>query len=153
MRKISYFVIVAFIATIFAGASAAFAGPTKQDAEAFVLKAEAFYKANGKEKLLAELNNPKGQFVKGDLYVFIWTLNYSVMAHPTNHKLIGTDMTYLKDPDGTRFVYEGVELAKKKGSGWITYKWTNPVTNKVESKSSFVKKVDDMVLNCGIYNK
>ncbi len=35
-----------------------------------VEKAAAYVQANGKEKALKEFNNPKGQFVKGELYIF-----------------------------------------------------------------------------------
>jgi signal transduction histidine kinase len=61
------------------------------------------------------------------------------------------DMTELKDPDGKRFVYEAVELAKAKGSGWVDYRYTNPVKKKVEAKTTYVLKVDDLILACGIY--
>jgi cytochrome c len=121
------------------------------EAKALIEKAIAFYKANGKEKALAEFSNPKGQFVKGELYVFIWSSTGTVLAHGTNQKLIGKDVSGLKDADGKLFVKEGMELANSKGSGWVDYKWTNPVTKKVEAKTTFVKKVDDLYFCCGIY--
>lgn len=148
MNKKLIYVLVGLI--IISLATLCFAAP-KDDALALVKKAAAFYKANGKDKLVAEINKPNGQFVKGDVYVFIWTLNYSVLAHPANPKLIGMDMTELKDPDGKRFVYEAVELAKAKGSGWVDYRYTNPVKKKVEAKTTYVLKVDDLILACGIY--
>jgi cytochrome c len=129
----------------------AFASGSADEAKALIEKGIAFYKANGKEKALAEFSNPKGQFIKGDLYVFIWSLNGTVLAHGTNQKLIGKDVSELKDADGKLFVKEGLEMAKTKGSGWVDYKWTNPVTKKIEAKSTFVKKVDDIVFCCGIY--
>ncbi len=124
---------------------------TAKDAQSLVDKAAAFYKANGKEKTLAEINNPKGQFIKGDVYVFIWGTDYVVKAHPANAKLVGKNMKELKDTDGKAFVFDGVELAKEKGSGWVDYKYTNPVSKKIEAKTTYVKKVDDLVFACGIY--
>jgi cytochrome c len=121
------------------------------EATALVDKAITFYKANGKEKALAEISNKHGQFVKGDLYVFIWDLKGVILAHGANEKLIGKDMYEIKDVDGKQFVKEAVELAKSKGSGWVDYKWTNPVSKKVEAKTTFVKKVDDLIFCCGIY--
>ena len=135
MNKKLIYVLVGLI--IISLATLCFAAP-KDDAVALVKKAAAFYKANGKDKLVAEINKPNGQFVKGDVYVFIWTLNYSVLAHPAN-------------PKGKRFVYEAVELAKAKGSGWVDYRYTNPVKKKVEAKTTYVLKVDDLILACGIY--
>ncbi len=122
-----------------------------KDAQSLVDKAAAFYKANGAEKTLAEISNPKGQFIKGDVYVFIWGTDYVVKAHPTNAKLIGKNLKELKDTDGKAFVFDGVELAKAKGSGWVDYKYTNPVSKKIEAKTTYVKKVDDLIFACGIY--
>ena len=129
----------------------ALAGGSADEAKVLIEKGIAFYKAQGKEKALAEFSNPKGQFVKGDLYVFIWSSTGTVLAHGTNQKLIGKDVSGLKDADGKLFVKEGMELANSKGSGWVDYKWTNPVTKKMEAKSTFVKKVDDLYFCCGIY--
>jgi cytochrome c len=129
----------------------AFASTNAEEAKNLIEKGIAFYKANGKEKALAEFSNPKGQFVKGELYIFIWSSTGTVLAHGTNQKLIGKDVSELKDADGKLFVKEGMELAKSKGSGWVDYKWTNPVTKKVEAKSTYVKKVDDLFFCCGIY--
>jgi signal transduction histidine kinase len=129
----------------------ALASGTPDEAKALVDKAISFYKANGKEKALAEISNPKGQFVKGELYVFIWDLKGMVLAHGPNQKLIGKDVSELKDADGKLFVKEALELAKAKGSGWVDYKWTNPVTKKIDPKTTFVKKVDDLIFCCGIY--
>jgi len=128
----------------------AFADP-KSDAIALVDSAIAFYKANGKDKAFAEINNKQGQFVKGSLYVFIWSPKGVILAHGANEKLIGKDMYPLKDSDGKPFVKEAVEIGNAKGSGWVDYKWPNPVSKKVEAKSTYVKKVDDLIFACGIY--
>ena len=45
---------------------------TIDEAKTMVEKAEAYYQANGKEKTIQEINNPKGEFVKGELYVFAY---------------------------------------------------------------------------------
>ena len=127
------------------------ASASANEAMTLVDKAIAYYKANGREKAFTEFNNPKGPFVKGELYIFIWDLTGKVLAHGANEKLIGKDVSQLKDVDGKLFVQEGVELAKAKGSGWVDYKWTNPTTKKVEAKSTFVKKVEDIIFCCGIY--
>jgi cytochrome c len=129
----------------------AFASSNADEAKNLIEKGIAFYKANGKEKALAEFSNPKGQFVKGELYIFIWSSTGTVLAHGTNQKLISKDVSGLKDADGKLFVKEGMSLADAKGSGWVDYKWTNPVTKKVEAKTTFVKKVDDLYFCCGIY--
>jgi len=149
MKKSLMFMVAGFfVMSLF---TLTFASGSADEATALVEKSIAFYKANGKEKALAEISNPGGQFVRGEFYVFIWDLNGTVIAHGANQKLIGKDVSGLKDADGKLFVKEGVEMGKSKGSGWVDYKWTNPVTKKMDEKSTFVKKVDDMIFCCGIY--
>jgi signal transduction histidine kinase len=128
-----------------------FAAGNADEAKALVEKAAAFYKANGKEKAFAEFSNPKGQFVKGELYIFVNDLQGMTLAHGGNQKLVEKNVYELKDADGKQFIKEFTDVAKSKGSGWVDYKWTNPVTKKVDEKTTFVKKVDDFIFGCGIY--
>jgi cytochrome c len=43
------------------------------------------------------------------------------------------------------------ELAKTNGTGWVDYKYKNPSTNKIEDKTTFLKKVADVIICCGTY--
>jgi cytochrome c len=151
MKKMIGLILIGLMVSGVLGQAIAAEKGTAAEAEAMVQKAIDYYKANGKDKTLAEISNPKGQFIQGDLYLFVWDMNGVVIAHGTNPKLIGKDMSQLKDVDGVRFVYDGVQLAKTQGKGWVDYKWSNPTTQKVEAKSTYVVKVDDMVFCCGIY--
>jgi cytochrome c len=127
---------------------------TLDDAKGLAEKAAAFWKANGKEKAIAEFNNPKGQFVKGDLYIVAHDFKGIVLARGTNQSLVGVNLFDQKDPNGGRFfVREEIDIAMKKGSGWINYSWTNPATKKVQDKKSWVQKIDgaDAFVLCGIF--
>jgi cytochrome c len=42
-------------------------------------------------------------------------------------------------------------VAKTKGTGWVDYKWVNPVSKKIEPKSTYIQKGDEYFLGCGIY--
>jgi len=121
------------------------------EATAMVKKGVAFIKANGKDKAIAEINNKKGQFVDRDLYLVIYGLDGVVRAHGSNEKMVGKNLMELKDIDGKEFVKERVELAKSKGTFWQDYKFTNPVTKKIEPKSMYCEKLDDQVVCGGIY--
>jgi signal transduction histidine kinase len=46
-----------------------------------------------------------------------------------------------------------IEIVKSKGSGWQDYKFTNPISRKLEPKMAFVQKVDDVIIGCGAYKK
>ena len=131
--------------------SLAFAGGTADEAKGLVEKGVAYVKAEGKEKAFAEFTNQKGRFVDRDLYIFVVDFNGITLAHGGSPKLVGKDMRELKDADGEYFIKKFIELDKTKGNGWVDYKWGNPVTKKIEPKSTYIQRVDDYFLGCGIY--
>ena len=124
---------------------------TDKEATAMVKKGVAFNKANGTEKGHAEISNNPGQFIDRDLYLVVYGLDGTVHAHGANEKMIGKNLIELKDVDGKPFVKERVELAKSKGTFWQDYKFTNPVTKKIEPKAMYCEKLDDAVVCGGIY--
>jgi cytochrome c len=124
---------------------------TPDEAKALVDKAAAFMKANGKDKALAEISKSKGQFDKGELYVFAYDLTGTMVAHPKNPKLIGKNLLEVPDNDGKFFRKDILSTAKTKGNGWVDYKYLNPDTKKVESKTTYVLKADDIVVCAGAY--
>jgi len=152
MKKVCAFLFTGMLLVGMAAAAAsAEEHGTAAQAKLMVERAVEFVKANGKDKTLAELNNPKGQFVKGDLYVYAWDSSGKVLANPVNLKMVGTNVLNSPDVDGKYFRKEAIELAKAKGSGWVDYKYRNPQTNQVEQKTAYVKKVEDMIIGCGAY--
>ena len=124
---------------------------TAAEASATVKKGVAFIKANGKDKGYAEVSNKSGQFIKNDLYLVVYGLDGVVRAHGANEKMIGKNLIELKDVDGKQFVKERVDLALAKGTFWQDYKFTNPVSKKIEPKSMYCEKLDDTVVCGGIY--
>lgn len=136
---------------VFVGATFVCAGGTKAEAKALTEKAAEFLKANGKEKTLAEISKPKGQFDKGEVYVYAFDMKGTVLAHPKNPELIGKNTYNIPDEDGKFFRKDIIQLAKTKGSGWVDYKYLNSETKKIASKTTYILKADDMILCCGVY--
>jgi cytochrome c len=124
---------------------------TQADATAMVKKGVSFIKTSGKDKGYAEVSNKAGQFIKNDLYLVVYGLDGTVRAHGANEKMIGKNLIDLKDVDGKAFVKERVELAQAKGTFWQDYKFTNPVSKKIEPKSMYCEKLEDAVVCGGIY--
>ncbi len=147
MKTLFVFIISAVLS------ASVFAQGTPAQAEALVKKVVAYYKANGQEKTFAEVCNTKGQFIKEDLYVFVYDMNGKCVAHGGNPKMVGKDLIDLKDADGKNFVKERIEIARSKGEGWQDYKWVNPVSKVIEKKTSFITKVDSYIFGCGAYKK
>jgi signal transduction histidine kinase len=126
-------------------------GAGKDDATAMVKKGVAFIKANGKDKGYAEVSNKAGAFIDRDLYLVVYGLDGTVRAHGANAKMVGKNLIDLKDIDGKAFVRERVELAQSKGTFWQDYKFTNPVTKKIEPKEMYCERLEDAVVCGGIY--
>jgi signal transduction histidine kinase len=121
------------------------------EATAMVKKGVAFIKASGKDKGYAEISNKSGQFIDRDLYLTVYGMDGTVRAHGANEKMIGKNLIDLKDVDGKAFVKERVELASSKSTFWQDYKFTNPVSKKIEPKSMYCEKLDDAIVCGGIY--
>jgi len=149
MKKILGWLMMS-MALLGVSASAAERG-TSEEAVAMVKKVVSYMKANGKDKTFAEVNNPTGPFVKGDLYVFVHDLDGICVAHGGNPKLIGKNLLDLKDASGFQMVRGFIDVANAKGKGWVDYKWPNKTTKEVENKSTYLEKVDNLIISVGIY--
>lgn len=141
-------------AAMLVSAAAMAAGPghgTKDEAVAMTKKAVAHFKAEGKDKALADFSRKGSAFVDRDLYVFALDMNGKNIAHATNERMIGRDLMQLKDADGKSYVIEIIEKAKIGKPAWIDYKWPNPLTKEIEAKSSYCEPVDGGVICVGAY--
>ena len=146
------FVLVLLVFMLTMSATATCFADSAEQATALVKKAVAFYKANGLEKALDEFSNPKGLFKEGEVYIFAYDLTGTMLAHP-NPALIGHNLTDVPDADGKFFRKEFVKVAATQGSGWVDYKYQNPKTKLMEHKTTYVEKVEDIIICCGIFKK
>lgn len=122
---------------------------SKDEAVALVKKAVAALKANGKDKTLAQVSEKGGPFADRDLYISVYDSTGKVLAHGANARLIGKDVSELKDADGKEFVKDILGKAKAGGKGTSEYKWPNSVTNKIELKTVYFEKSDDLIFSSG----
>ena len=136
---------------VLAAAGAQAGNATADEAMAMVKKGVAFIKAQGTEKGYAEISNKQGQFIDRDLYLVVYGLDGTVLAHGANDKMVGKNLIDLKDIDGKAFVKERVEMAQTKTSFWQDYKFTDPVTRKIEPKTTYCERLDASVVCGGIY--
>ena len=136
------------------GATLAAEQGSRDEAVALVKKAAAYLKDNGKAKALAEFNKPSGQFIDRDLYIFAYSANGdgTNLADGANSALVGKNLIDLRDADGKAIVKTFIEVGNSKtGSGWVEYKWANPLTKAVQPKASYIEKSGDLLLGSGVY--
>jgi len=152
MKTIFKAILIALLGLMFnASAFAASGHGSADEAKAMVKKAALFLKSNGKDKTFEQATNQSGQFVSGDLYLSIYDTGGKVLAHGANAKLVGKDVSELKDADDKYFIKEILAVAKKDGSGWVDYKWPNPVTKEIQGKTVYFEQVNNVIIACGFY--
>jgi PAS domain S-box-containing protein len=125
---------------------------TRDDARRLVEEAQVYYFRYGREKLLAELNNPQGLFRKNELYAFAYNRDMVMLAHPTRPQLVGQNLRDKKDwPGGKFFRREIQSIVLHSGSGWVDYEYQNPVNLQREPKTTFALGVEDLIICAGAY--
>ena len=125
---------------------------SKDEAKALVNAALAHIKQVGNTTAFNDFNTDKAAWTKKDLYVVVQDTKGVVLAHGANEKLVGKNLIDFKDQNGKLFVQELIATGSK-GEGWVDYDFSNPVSKKVEPKSSFVKKIPgfDGIVLVGAY--
>jgi cytochrome c len=125
---------------------------TKAEAVAMVKRVQEMFAKDGAQATFAAVSDKSTKaFHDRDLYPFIYDMSGVCVAHGARPALIGKKLIDLKDQDGKYLIREMVEVAKAPGSGWVDYKWPNPITNKIEDKSSYIEKMGDYFVGVGIY--
>lgn len=115
---------------------------TREDVVAMVESAVARIKAVGAEKAAREFMEDDRKWKAKGLYISMYNIKKNrvvVVAHGMDQKLIGKDLTGLRDADGKLFLQEALKLAQE--GGWVYYKWPDPVTRKLCAKASYILKV------------
>jgi signal transduction histidine kinase len=152
VRALAAFTMVALL-TVACSASASEYG-TKDEAVAMVKRVQAMFAKDGPDATFTAVSDKSAaEFHDRDLYPFIYDMSGTCLAHGARPALIGKNLIDLKDQDGKYLIRELVEIAKGPGSGWIDYKWPNPLNNKIEDKSSYVEKMGDYLVGVGVYRE
>ena len=126
---------------------------TPEDARAMVRRAVEFYRRNGRQRLLQEINNPQGQFHRGDLYAFAYDRSMTWLAHPLKPELVGQNWIDKKDWSGGKYFRREIQQVaqSKDGTGWVEFEYENPVNGQHDHKTTYVEGLDDLILCAGAY--
>ncbi|HTP84200.1 MAG TPA: cache domain-containing protein [Alphaproteobacteria bacterium] len=125
---------------------------TKDEATAMVNKAVALIKSAGPDKAYSAIDDKaNADFHVKDLYIMVYSLDGKCLAHGANPKLIGKDLSDAQDSDGVYYVKDRMKLAQSQPSFWQDYKFTNPVSKKIEPKTTFCERLENTAVCGGIY--
>lgn len=86
-------------------------------------------------------------------YFFVLDQGGNFVASGKNFDLVGKNILSIKDIDGKEFVKELISSANSNHPHWVTYKWNNPISQKIDIKHSYVKKVphSNWLIGSGFY--
>lgn len=125
-------------------------GSAKQ-AKSLLDRAAAAVKEDS-SRALAAFNDLNGNFIEDDLYVFVIGLDDArFRAHGALPRLIGSNALALRDANGKEFIRDMLNRVKDKEQAEIDYAWRNTVTNQVETKHTFLRKVGNHLIGVGHY--
>jgi len=125
---------------------------TKDEAKAMTDAAFEHIKKVGPEKAYKDFTTDKANWTKKDLYVMVYDGKGVNLAHGANEKLVGKDLSAMKDGNGVPIVGGLISLAAK-GGGWFDYDWPDPITKKLAPKSTYARKLPsgEGFVGVGIY--
>ncbi|OEZ58577.1 cache domain-containing protein [Duganella sp. HH105] len=155
MKHLFQFLLAAALTLSLTGAATAQDAPPKRgtadEAVAMVKRAGEYLQKNGKDKAVAAFNDPKGEFIQGDLYVFMFDKAGVALAHGQNAKMVNKNLMELS-AGGVYPIKEFLKIgASPAGKGWVKYMWPNSISKNLEEKNTYVEKVGDYVIGVGIY--
>ncbi|NWD91327.1 cache domain-containing protein [Pseudomonas sp. K5002] len=102
---------------------------------------------------LKAINAMQGGFLQDDLYVFVVDLDTQrYVAHGTTPRLVNTDFSKIKDPDGKPVGEPILAVMAEQDQGEYKYRWKNPVTGKVENKHAYLRKTGHFMVAVGYYS-
>ncbi|HEY0287635.1 MAG TPA: methyl-accepting chemotaxis protein [Pseudomonas sp.] len=86
-------------------------------------------------------------------YFWINDLRPVMIMHPASPKLVGQDLSAIKDPDGFQVFNEMVSLARAKGAGTVNYRWPKPGATEAVEKTSYITLFTPWgwIIGSGIY--
>jgi cytochrome c len=151
---VRYLVALCFAALTMIRPSVAAEFGSKEEAIAMVKRVQEQFKKDGPEATFKAISDKTTKdYHDRDLYPFVYEMSGVNVAHGARPALIGKNLIDLKDQDGKYLIREMVDIAKGPGTGWVDYKWPNPITNKIEDKSSYIEKLGNYFVGVGIYRQ
>ena len=120
------------------------------DAQVLVKRAVAHRAKTSPQNFLRDLTDPAQPFHERDMYVFVLDSEGQYLAFGGNPAKVGTRVQDVPGIDGNQLI-QRITAQADECPGWVEYDITNPTTGAVQTKISFVQKVDDVYVGCGVY--
>jgi len=118
----------------------------------FVEEGIAYAQKTGKEQALEAIGDTSGPFIDGDLYLYAYDYNGTLLSHPYLKNSVGTNLYNMTGTFGEP-VIQALATTAQNGGGYTVFGWENPAhNNRKELKLGYILPVDDRWwLGSGIY--
>ena len=117
---------------------------------ALVQRAMAMHKGTSRDQFLRTITDKNQPYHDRDMYVFVLDTSGTYLAFGGNSAKVGTRVQDIPGIAGDRLVSDIVAQGDR-GPGWVEYDITNPAAGAVQTKMSYVSRVGDLYLGCGVY--
>ncbi|MFZ0478015.1 MAG: cache domain-containing protein [Terriglobales bacterium] len=121
------------------------------EARDLLQKAIAHYDSVGRKKALSDFTSRKEPFADRNLYVLCIDADRIMVANGGFPQIVGTPADTAIDANGKGLGKAAWDTISEKGEGVVHYRWINPATHNLESKTTFFAKAGNDVCGVGTY--
>jgi methyl-accepting chemotaxis protein len=121
------------------------------EARALVDRAvEMRHSSGGRDAFIRDVTAQASGLFDRDMYVFVLESSGRYLAFGGNPAKVGTRVQDVPGIDGNALMQSIIRQAEDR-PGWVEYEIANPVTGMLQTKMSYVLKIDDVYVGCGVY--
>lgn len=107
---------------------------TTNDLAEFVKNASEYATAVGEQAALSEFSKKDGEFSRDNEYIYAYNYNGTLLAHPYQPELVGTNRSNWTDVRGLPMIQIGAYTASN-GGGFIAYMYPAPESGIIDEKA------------------
>ena len=123
---------------------------TAEEAMALVDKALSLRRQGSRDAFVRDITDPGRGFHDRDMYVFALDAGGVYRAFGGKPEKVGSRVQDIAGIDGQALL-DAIVAQAETGAGWVEYDIVNPASGAVQAKMSYVVKVDDLFVGCGVY--
>ncbi len=102
------------------------------------------------QRFVRDLSDPAKGFHDRDMYVFALDRQGSYRAFGGKPEKVGSRVQDIAGVDGQALL-ESIVAQAEQEPGWVEYDIVNPQSGTIQTKMSYVTKVDELYVGCGVY--
>jgi len=103
-----------------------------------------------RENASRSITEPSSGFHDRDMYVCALDSTGVYRAFGGKPEKVGSRVQDIAGVDGQALL-NAIVAQGEAGEGWVEYDIANPVTGAIQAKMSYVMKIDDLYVGCGVY--